>query len=140
MTVAVHGPIPLIRRRRAAASGLGCSPKGRFVEHAGDHSLPLLKQKGVADLGCGACVAACPNGSPSLFTGAKIGHLGLLPQGQPERDRRVLCMVEQADVEGFGGCSWHDECQAARPKEISIDAIAHMHHDCVRASLRKRAR
>jgi succinate dehydrogenase / fumarate reductase iron-sulfur subunit len=93
-----------------------------------------------ACIGCGACVAACPNGSASLFTGAKIGHLGLLPQGQPERDRRVLRMVEQADAEGFGGCSWHGECQAACPKEISIDAIARMHHDYVRASLRKRAR
>ena len=93
-----------------------------------------------ACIGCGACVAACPNGSASLFTGAKIGHLGLLPQGQPERDRRVLRMVDQADAEGFGGCSWHGECQAACPKEISIDAIARMHHDYVRASLRKRAR
>jgi len=91
-----------------------------------------------ACIGCGACVAACPNGSASLFTGAKIGHLGLLPQGQPERDRRVLRMVEQADAEGFGGCSWHGECQAACPKEISIDAIARMHHDYLRASLRKR--
>jgi succinate dehydrogenase / fumarate reductase iron-sulfur subunit len=93
-----------------------------------------------ACIGCGACVAACPNGSASLFTGAKIGHLGLLPQGQPERERRVVRMVEQADAEGFGGCSWHGECQAACPKEISIDAIVRMHHDYVRASLRKRAR
>lgn len=93
-----------------------------------------------ACIGCGACVAACPNGSASLFTGAKLGHLGLLPQGQPERDRRVLNMVEHADAEGFGGCSWHGECQAACPKEISIDAIARMHHDYLRASLRKRAR
>jgi succinate dehydrogenase / fumarate reductase iron-sulfur subunit len=92
-----------------------------------------------ACIGCGACVAACPNGSASLFTGAKIGHLGLLPQGQPERDRRVLQMVEQADAEGFGGCSWHGECQAACPKEITIDAIARMHRDYVRAAVRKRA-
>ena len=93
-----------------------------------------------ACIGCGACVAACPNGSASLFVGAKLGHLGLLPQGQPERDRRVLHMVEQADSEGFGGCSWHAECQAACPKEISIDAIARMHRDYVRASLQKRER
>ena len=93
-----------------------------------------------ACIGCGACVAACPNGSASLFTSAKIGHLGLLPQGQPERDRRVRRMVEQADAEGFGGCSWHGECQAACPKEISIDAIARMHNDYVGASLRRRSR
>jgi succinate dehydrogenase / fumarate reductase iron-sulfur subunit len=91
-----------------------------------------------ACIGCGACVAACPNGSASLFTGAKIGHLGMLPQGQPERDQRVLQMVDRADEEGFGGCSWHGECQAACPKEISIDAIARMHHDYLRASLRRR--
>ena len=90
-----------------------------------------------ACIGCGACVAACPNGSASLFTGAKIGHLGSLPQGQPERDRRVLGMVEQADAEGFGGCTWHGECQAACPKGISIDAIARMHRDYVSASLRR---
>jgi succinate dehydrogenase / fumarate reductase iron-sulfur subunit len=91
-----------------------------------------------ACIGCGACVAACPNGSASLFTGAKIAHLGHLPQGQPEREQRVLNMVEQADAEGFGGCTWHGECQAACPKEISINAIARMHHDYIRASARNR--
>lgn len=90
-----------------------------------------------ACIGCGACVAACPNASAVLFTGAKITHLGLLPQGQPERDRRVLGMVEQMDLEGFGGCSWFGECQAACPKEISIDTIARMKADFLRASLRK---
>jgi succinate dehydrogenase / fumarate reductase iron-sulfur subunit len=86
-----------------------------------------------ACIGCGACVAACPNGSASLFTGAKVSHLGLLPQGQPERDRRVLEMVAQMDAEGFGNCTWHGECQAACPKEISIDVIARMNKDYLKA-------
>ena len=86
-----------------------------------------------ACIGCGACVAACPNGSASLFTGAKISHLGLLPQGQAERHRRVLEMVARMDVEGFGNCTWHGECQAACPKEISIDVIARMNNDYLKA-------
>ncbi len=82
-----------------------------------------------ACIGCGACVAACPNGSASLFTAAKITHLGLLPQGQPERERRVRSMVERMDAEGFGGCTWHGECQEACPKRISIHTIARMNRD-----------
>jgi succinate dehydrogenase / fumarate reductase iron-sulfur subunit len=88
-----------------------------------------------ACIGCGACVAACPNGSASLFTGAKVSHLGLLPQGQPERHRRVLDMVAQMDEEGFGNCTWHGECQAACPKEISIDVISRMNNDYLKAVL-----
>ena len=88
-----------------------------------------------ACIGCGACVAACPNGSASLFTAAKISHLGLLPQGQAERGRRVLNMVAQMDLEQFGGCSLFGECQEACPKEISIDFIARMHQDFLKASL-----
>ena len=88
-----------------------------------------------ACIGCGACVAACPNGSASLFTAAKMSHLGLLPQGQAERDRRALRMVTQMDLEGFGGCSLYGECQEACPKEISIDFIAMMHRDFLRASV-----
>ena len=88
-----------------------------------------------ACIGCGACVAACPNGSASLFTSAKVSHLGLLPQGQPERYRRALSMVTQMDLESFGGCSLFGECQAACPKDISIDFIARLHADFVRASL-----
>ena len=88
-----------------------------------------------ACIGCGACVAACPNGSASLFTAAKISHLGLLPQGQAERQRRALNMVAQMDIEGFGGCSLFGECQDACPKEISIDFIARMHRDFLKASL-----
>jgi succinate dehydrogenase / fumarate reductase iron-sulfur subunit len=85
-------------------------------------------------IGCGACVAACPNGSASLFTAAKITHLGLLPQGQPERLQRARRMVEQMDREGFGGCTLYGECQEACPKLISIDAITRMNHDLLRAA------
>jgi succinate dehydrogenase / fumarate reductase iron-sulfur subunit len=87
-----------------------------------------------ACIGCGACVAACPNASASLFTAAKISHLGHLPQGQPERYRRVLSMVEQMELEDFGGCSWHGECQEACPKEISIDTITRMNRDYLKAN------
>ena len=86
-------------------------------------------------IGCGACVAACTNGSASLFTGAKITHLGLLPQGQPERERRALGMVLQMDAEGFGGCTLFGECQDACPKQISIETISRMNRDFLRAML-----
>jgi succinate dehydrogenase / fumarate reductase iron-sulfur subunit len=86
-------------------------------------------------IGCGACAAACPNGSASLFTAAKLTHLGLLPQGQPERYRRALRMVAQMDIEHFGGCTLYGECQEACPKEISIDTITRMNRDFLRASL-----
>ena len=86
-------------------------------------------------IGCGACVAACPNGSASLFTAAKITHLGLLPQGQPERLQRARRMVFQMDLEGFGGCTLFGECQDACPKQISIDTITMMNRDFLRASL-----
>ena len=90
-----------------------------------------------ACIGCGACVAACPNASASLFTAAKISHLGHLPQGQPERYRRVLSMVEQMELEDFGGCTLYGECQEACPKEISIDPITRMNRDYLRANLRE---
>jgi succinate dehydrogenase / fumarate reductase iron-sulfur subunit len=85
-------------------------------------------------IGCGACVAACPNGSSSLFTASKLSHLGLLPQGQPERYRRALRMVAQMDIEHFGGCTLYGECQEACPKEISIDTITRMNRDFLKAS------
>ena len=88
-----------------------------------------------ACIGCGACVAACPNASASLFTAAKITHLGLLPQGQPERYKRALQMVDQMQLEEFGSCTLHGECQDACPKEISIDTITRMNRDFLRASL-----
>jgi len=80
-------------------------------------------------IGCGACVAACPNSSAMLFTAAKVSHLGLLPQGQPERYRRVMGMVAQMDAEGFGTCTNHGECEAACPKEIRLEFIARMNRD-----------
>ncbi|MBO6575281.1 MAG: succinate dehydrogenase/fumarate reductase iron-sulfur subunit [Rhodothermales bacterium] len=86
-------------------------------------------------IGCGACVAACPNASASLFTSAKIAQLSMLPQGQPERDERVLNMVDQMAEEGFGDCSNHAECEAVCPKGISISSIARMRRDYLKASL-----
>jgi len=86
-------------------------------------------------IGCGACVAACPNGSASLFTAAKIAHLGLLPQGQPERVQRARRMVEQMDLERFGGCTLYGECQEACPKLISMDTITRMNRDFLRAAV-----
>lgn len=82
-----------------------------------------------ACIGCGACVAACKNAAAMLFVAAKVGHLGLLPQGQPERKKRVLGMVEQMDQEGFGNCTNQLECEAVCPKEISTDYIARMNRD-----------
>ena len=103
------------------------------------NSLPIAKDD--ADLafdyatciGCGACVAACPNASASLFTAAKIAHLSLLPQGHPERKQRVKAMTEQMSAEGFGDCSNHGECEAVCPKGISIDTIARMRREYVKA-------
>ena len=88
-----------------------------------------------ACIACGACVAACKNASASLFTAAKIAHLGLLPQGQVERTERVVAMVDQMDAEGFGHCTNEAECQAVCPKEIPIATIARMYRDYMRASL-----
>jgi succinate dehydrogenase / fumarate reductase, iron-sulfur subunit len=87
-----------------------------------------------ACIGCGACVAACPNASATLFTAAKVSHLGHLPQGQPERYRRVLSMLEQMELEDFGGCTLYGECQEACPKEISIDTITRMNRDYLKAN------
>ncbi|HUF83943.1 MAG TPA: succinate dehydrogenase/fumarate reductase iron-sulfur subunit [Acidimicrobiia bacterium] len=90
-----------------------------------------------ACIGCGACVAACPNSAAQLFTAAKVAHLGLLPQGQPERYERVEAMVDQME-ELFGSCTNYGECEAACPKEISIDFIALMNRDYFKSKLRNR--
>ena len=99
------------------------------------HAVPVPKENAdraflpATCIGCGACVAACPNASGMLFMGAKVTHLGLLPQGQPERDARVVKMVGQHDVEGFGGCTNIGECSAACPKEIPLDVISTLNKD-----------
>ena len=108
------------------------------------NNLPVPKQDAdmafanAACIGCGACVAACKNASASLFTSAKISHLGLLPQGQPERESRVLNMVAQMDAEGFGSCTNIGACSAACPKEISLESIARMNRDHLRAKIAQR--
>ena len=124
--------------RIIAAGGFISAPPGSAQDANG---IPVAKRDSdaamdaAACIGCGACVAACPNGSASLFTGAKISHLGLLPQGQPERYRRALKMVAQMDIESFGGCTLFGECQEACPKEISIDVISRMNRDFMVAAV-----
>jgi len=103
--------------------------------------IPKLVQERAMDaaecIECGACVAQCPNGAAQLFTAAKVSHLGLLPQGQPERYSRVLKMVEVME-EYFGSCTMYRECEAVCPKEISVDFIARMNRDYIVALLKKR--
>ncbi len=89
-----------------------------------------------ACIGCGSCVAACKNAAAHLFTSAKVTHLALLPQGQPERYTRVVSMVDRMDTEGFGNCSNEGECEAVCPKEISISGIAQMYRDYHRAAIK----
>jgi len=89
-----------------------------------------------ACIGCGACVAACPNASASLFVGAEVSQFALLPQGRPEAAKRVEAMVAQMDAEGFGACSNHAECEAVCPKEISIKSIARMRREFLAASIK----
>ena len=89
-----------------------------------------------ACIGCGACVAACPNASAMLFTSAKVTHLGLLPQGKPENYRRVVSMLNQMDEEGFGSCSNVGECAAVCPKQIPLDVIANLNRQLGKAALK----
>ena len=96
-----------------------------------------LSMDAAACIGCGACVASCPNGAAMLFVSAKISQFALLPQGQPERKRRALSMVKQMDDEGFGACTNFYECEAACPKEVSVRFIALMNRDYFGASLKK---
>ena len=101
------------------------------------NALPIAKevQEAAMDaaecIGCGACVAACPNASAMLFTAAKVSHLGRLPQGSPERHERVRSMIAQHDREGFGHCTNINECEAACPKEISVEHIARLNRDFI---------
>jgi succinate dehydrogenase iron-sulfur subunit len=94
-----------------------------------------LAMDAAACIGCGACVAACPNASAMLFVGAKVSHLNLLPQGHPERNSRVVAMVDRMDAEGFGSCTNHGECEAACPKEIRLEFISRLNRDYFRANL-----
>jgi len=126
--------------RIIAAGGFITAPTGTAQDANG---LPVPKENAdlamdaAACIGCGACVASCPNGSASLFMGAKIAHLGLLPQGQPERWGRVLDMVAQGDADGFGACTNHGECEAVCPKGIDLTVIATMNRDFLQASLKR---
>lgn len=107
------------------------------------NAIPISKEKAdlamdaAACIGCGACVAACPNGAAMLFVSAKISQFAMLPQGQPERKRRALNMVNQMDKEGFGACTNHYECEAVCPKKISVRFIAQMNRDYLKARILK---
>jgi succinate dehydrogenase / fumarate reductase iron-sulfur subunit len=122
--------------RIIASGGYITAPTGTAPEA---HATPVPKP--IADrafenatcIGCGACVAACPNGSAMLFTSAKITHLNLLPQGRPERESRVLSMIDTMDAEGFGGCTNTGECANACPKEIPMASIANLNREFLHA-------
>jgi succinate dehydrogenase / fumarate reductase, iron-sulfur subunit len=114
------------------SASTGAAPDGNALPVSKEHADKAMDA--AACIGCGACVAACPNGSAMLFTAAKAGHLNTLPQGQPERHSRVRNMVAQQDAEGFGACSNHGECQAVCPKEIPIAFIAMLNRDLMKAA------
>jgi succinate dehydrogenase / fumarate reductase iron-sulfur subunit len=127
--------------RIVAAGGYISVPTGSAPD---GNAIPIPKENAdrsmdaAACIGCGACVAACPNAAAALFTGAKISHLGLLPQGQPERNQRALNMVAQMTSEQFGSCTNIGECEAVCPKEIRLEVIARMNADFGRSSCRSR--
>ena len=129
--------------RIIAAGGYVSVPSGSAPD---GNAIPIAKDiadramDAAACIGCGACVAACPNASAALFTGAKITHLGLMPQGQPERHARALSMVRQATDEGFGSCSNIGECAAVCPKEIQLEVIGRTNRDYIAASWARRDR
>src|SRR6266487_567035 len=109
------------------------------------NSIPISKphvdlaMEAAACIGCGACAAACPNASAMLFTAAKVSHLALLPQGNPERERRALKMVHVMDAEGFGNCTNTYECEAVCPAEISASFIAKLNREYARAAVQRSA-
>ncbi|MBI4914392.1 MAG: succinate dehydrogenase/fumarate reductase iron-sulfur subunit [Acidobacteria bacterium] len=111
----------------------GSAPDGNAVPVA--KPVADLAMDAAECIGCGACVAACPNGAAMLFLAAKISHLGLLPQGQPERSARARAMVSRMEYEGFGSCTNYRECEAVCPKRISVNFIARLNRDFMKASL-----
>ena len=127
---------------RIIATGGFVSVRTGNAPEANDLPIPKddaeLSMDAAACIGCGACVAACPNASAMLFVAAKAGHLNTLPQGQPEASRRVTAMIDQMDAEGFGSCTNHGECEAVCPKEIRLEFIARLNRDYLKASLRRR--
>ncbi len=124
---------------RIIAAGGYCSINVGGAQDANNILIPKavadLAMDSAACIGCGACVAACKNASAHLFVSAKVSHLALLPQGQMEREKRVVAMVDQADAEGFGSCSNEGECEAVCPKEIPISNIARMTREYAKAVL-----
>ena len=128
--------------RIIAAGGYIGVPAGSAPD---GNAIPIPKENAdrsmdaAACIGCGACVAACPNAAAALFTAAKISHLGLLPQGQPERHERALNMIAQYNLERFGGCTNIGECEAVCPKEIKLEVIGRMNRDYIAASWKRRA-
>jgi succinate dehydrogenase / fumarate reductase iron-sulfur subunit len=126
--------------RIIAAGGFITAPTGSAPDANAlpvPHESAELAMDAAACIGCGACVAACPNASASLFVAAKLAHLAHLPQGQPERWERVLAMTGRADAEEFGGCTNHGECEAACPKAIGVQFIGEMNADYLRAAVRR---
>jgi len=115
------------------SANVGGAPDGNAIPIPKD--VAELAMDAAACIGCGACVAACPNASAMLFVGAKVSHLGLLPQGRPEAAKRVQSMVSRMDALGFGNCTNEAECEAACPKEISITNIARLNREFLKAKL-----
>jgi len=127
-------------RIQAAGGFVSVNTSGNLVD---GNAIPIPKDDAdtafdaATCIGCGACVASCPNGSAMLFTAAKVSQLSLLPQGKPERRRRALAMVEQMDKEGFGNCSNTGACEVECPKQISISHIARLHREYLVATVTK---